>query len=106
MSCYGVPRPLDADAHSIRTRPGSNPFLGDLRGPHQQARTITPWEIGREWCHEILERAAAKTNLRDRVREQREALQQFRERLDAMPAAERVDGLTNRDSELWPALLL
>jgi hypothetical protein len=50
------PISVDADAHSDRTRAGSNPFLGDLPGPHQQARTITTWESGREWCHEILER--------------------------------------------------
>jgi hypothetical protein len=54
-----------------------------------------------------LERVAAKTSLRDRVRQQREALRQLRERLHAMPAAEEhVDGLTNHDSELLSALLL
>jgi hypothetical protein len=39
-------------------------------------------------------RAAAKANLPDRACQQREALQQLREKLDVMPAAEHGDGPT------------
>src|SRR5262249_44537295 len=48
-----LPKPIsvDPDAHSIRVRRGSNPFLDDSWGPHLQARPITTWEFSREWCH-------------------------------------------------------
>jgi hypothetical protein len=43
--------------------------------------------------------AAVETSTPDRTRQQRDALREVCEKLDAMPSAEHRDGLTNRDHD-------